>query len=71
MFDLYVESNARCAHKTIAELNLDKEVLISSIVRGGKIIFPKGSTVIEPEDILYVLAHSASIGEIADRLNGV
>ena len=71
MFDLYVESNARCAHKTIAELNLDKEVLISSIVRGGKIIFPKGSTVIEPEDILYVLAHSARIGEIADRLNGV
>ena len=71
MFDIYVESNAACVRKTIAELNLDKEVLISSIVRGGKIIFPKGSTVIEPEDILYVLAHSTRIEEIADKINSV
>ena len=70
MFDIYIEENAPCIGKTIAELNLDKETLISSIVRDGKIIFPKGGTLIEPKDILFVLAHTERINRIAAAICG-
>jgi len=70
MFDVFVEDHAVCIGKKIIDLNLDKDTLISSIVRDGKIIFPKGNTVIEQNDILYVLAHSERIAGITAGLNG-
>lgn len=69
IFDVYIEDYAASIGKKILELNLDKDTLISSIVRDGKIIFPKGDTVIQKHDILYVLAHSAKIKSITAQLN--
>ena len=69
IFDVYIEDYASSIGKKILELNLDKDTLISSIVRDGKIIFPKGDTVIQKHDILYVLAHSAKIKSITAQLN--
>ena len=69
IFDVYIEDYAASIGKKILELNLDKDTLISSIVRDGKIIFPKGDTIIEKHDILYVLAHSAKIKSITAQLN--
>ena len=70
MFDIFIEDHAVCIGQKIIDLNLDKDILISSIVRDGKIIFPKGDTVIERNDILYVLAHSAKVGVLTAQLNG-
>ncbi|WP_232502045.1 TrkA C-terminal domain-containing protein [Treponema vincentii] len=69
IFDIYIEDHSGSIGQKISALHLDKDTLISSIVRGGKIIFPKGDTVIQKDDILYVLAHSAKIKEITDKLN--
>lgn len=69
IFDIYIEDYAACIGHKIIDLHLDKDILISSIVRDGKIIFPKGDTVIEKNDILYVLAHTAKIQSITERLN--
>ena len=69
IFDIYIEDHSDCIGQKISGLNLDKDTLISSIVRDGKIIFPKGDTVIQKNDILYVLAHSAKIKEITKKLN--
>ena len=69
IFDIYIEDHSSSIGKKISSLHLDKDTLISSIVREGKIIFPKGDTVIQKSDILYVLAHSAKIKEITAKLN--
>ena len=69
IFDIYIENHSGSIGQKISDLHLDKDTLISSIVRDGKIIFPKGDTVIQKNDILYVLAHSARVKEITETLN--
>jgi len=69
MFELHVESKSTCINKTLSDINLGKEVLISSIVREDQIILPKGNTTIKENDILYILAPSAQIMEISNRIN--
>ena len=69
IFDIYIENHSGSIGQKISDLHLDKDTLISSIVRDGKIIFPKGDTVIQKNDILYVLAHSARVKEITEKLN--
>ncbi|NLB64639.1 MAG: potassium/proton antiporter [Fibrobacter sp.] len=69
MFEIHVEPNAASCGKVISELSLDKEILISSIVREGHIVMPKGNTMIQADDILYILAHTEKISEISDLIN--
>lgn len=69
IFDVYIEDHSCSIGQKISALHLDKDTLISSIVRNGKIIFPKGDTVIQKNDILYVLTHSAKIQELTEKLN--
>ncbi len=68
LFEIYVKPQAPCLNLSLSELNLGKEVLISSIVREGQIILPKGNTKIFENDILYVLAHSSQIHEISSKM---
>ncbi|MCD1655074.1 potassium/proton antiporter [Treponema zuelzerae] len=71
MAEVRVDENSPCIDRPISEMNLDKDLLISSIVRDGQIVLPKGSTVVKANDILYVLAPSAKVNELAVKLNGV
>ncbi len=71
MFEVHVEPNACCLNRPISELNLGKEVLISSIIRNGTLILPKGNTVIHKDDILFILAHSSRIEGIIGQFNGM
>jgi len=50
--------------------DLDKDVLISSIVRDGKIILPKGQTKLDAHDTLFILAQSSKIDSIIKQING-
>ncbi len=69
MVEIHIEESSPCVGTSIAELQLDKEVLISSIVRDGKIILPKGSTVLCGKDILFILVHASKIGELNGKIN--
>ncbi len=69
MFEVIVEETSRNIDIPIKELNLDKEVLISSIVRNGQIILPKGSTRLQGNDILYILSHSSKIDKTIEFIN--
>lgn len=69
MFEIFVEDGSCCVNMTLSELNLGKGVLVSSIVRDGKIVMPKGSTKIKENDILYILAHSSEINNISSKIN--
>ncbi|CAM3108327.1 potassium/proton antiporter [Paenibacillus sediminis] len=44
------------AGKEIQQLNLPDDVLFTAIIRGEQIVTPRGNTVIEPGDTIYILA---------------
>lgn len=69
MVEIHVEENSPWIDVAIANLKLEKDVLISSIVRDGQLVLPKGTTVIKGNDILYVLAHSSKINDINAQIN--
>lgn len=71
MFELHIDVESLCVDSTLAELNLGNNVLVSSIVREGQLLLPKGRTAVKGGDILYVLAPSDQISEISARLNSV
>jgi cell volume regulation protein A len=70
MFELHVGERSPCAGRTISQLGLGADVLISSIVRDGKLIPPKGNTAIIEHDILFVLARPDQISDIEMGING-
>ncbi len=70
MYEITVEENSKSINVPISELNLDKDVLISSIVRDGKIILPKGQTKLDAHDTLFILAQSSKIDSIIKQING-
>ncbi|GAB1432496.1 potassium/proton antiporter [Spirochaetota bacterium] len=69
MFEVLVEENTVFQDMPLSKMDLGKEILISSIVRNGKIIMPKGDTSIEANDILYVLAKSSQIELVNEKIN--
>jgi len=70
MYEITVEENSKSINVPISELTLDKDVLISSIVRDGKIILPKGQTKLDAHDTLFILAQSSKIDSIIKQING-
>lgn len=55
MIEIVVEENTKISGKQIKEIDLPKKSLISAIIRGDKLVFPKGETILMANDILYVL----------------
>jgi potassium/hydrogen antiporter len=69
MFELRILPDTQADGRSIRNLGLPSEVLISSVVRDEKIIMPKGSTVVVADDLLFVLAPSAKIEDVSRILN--
>lgn len=69
LFEIPLEPSAGAVGKRIIDLNLPAEIVISTIIRQGAIVPPKGGTVLLPEDILYVLTPSAQYGSLLELLN--
>jgi cell volume regulation protein A len=44
------------AGKAIQDIQLPEDILFTAIIRNEQIIAPRGTTVIEPGDTLYVLS---------------
>jgi len=55
MIEIMVEEQAEVAGKKIKDISLPEKSLISAIVREDHLVFPKGGTVVQANDILYVL----------------
>lgn len=69
MIEITVEEKSGSIDKPISELGLSKEVLISSIVRDGRIVLPKGGTRLREGDILFVLLHASHIEGVTGIIN--
>ncbi len=55
MVETQIEPGMPLAGKTLREANLPKNTLVVSIRRNGEFIFPRGSAVVEPDDMVTFL----------------
>ena len=62
-----VEPASPAARHPIRELPLPTDALITLVVRGQEVIAPRGSTVLEPDDLVYVL-HGTGSGTTVSAL---
>ena len=69
MLEIHLVNDAKVLGSKISDLNLDKNILITSIVRDGRIVAPKGHTVLESGDILFILAPTRLFSEIDEMFN--
>ena len=68
MTEIEITEFSPAAGKRIAELSLPPDTLIMLIRRNQSFIVPKGSTVIEPDDCLLILAEPDAIRKITADL---
>lgn len=68
LYDFYIADNSTVAGKSVVEIGLPKDCLIVLINRNEQYVVPKGATIIEPGDILLILANKKIINEIREQL---
>lgn len=66
IIELDIDDNCPAIGKRIMDLPLPKNTLINVIIRNNQVITPKGKTLIEAGDILFVLCNDEAIPEVKD-----
>ena len=69
MFEIHISEDSVSINRKISELPLGQNILISSIIRDGRIILPKGNVHIKANDILFILVPADDIDRINLLLN--
>ncbi|HPA87704.1 MAG TPA: potassium/proton antiporter [Bacteroidales bacterium] len=57
--EIVIDETSKAAGKRVLDLGFPRAALIALIKRKGRFVTPNGSTVIEPDDILVILAENA------------
>lgn len=65
-----VDEGSPAVGRTVAELGLPDKCVISAISRGDSLEAPRGHTVIQPDDFLFVLTPSELQAELRESLGG-
>ena len=55
MVEIQIKEGRKVTGKSIRDLDLPENTLVTAVIRGEKLITPRGNTTIQAEDILYVL----------------
>lgn len=53
------------AGKAIRDIMLPAESVIAAVIRGGKLLIPRGSLLLQPEDEVLAVVHSAELAQMA------
>lgn len=69
LVDFIIPYNSAAAGKTLAELNLPSESLITVICRDEEYIVPNGSTALEEGDTILALVNDENLNEVKKILN--
>ena len=56
---------SEAAGKAIQDISIPAECLIAAVIRGGKLLIPRGSLVLQPEDEVLAVVHSAEMAKLA------
>lgn len=70
LLELRVEPGARGDGAELRSLDLPSGVLVSAVMRGDRVVAPRGHTRLESGDLLYVLAPTIEGSSIAVAVNG-
>jgi trk system potassium uptake protein TrkA len=65
-----VEEGAPVAGKTLAELNIPDNVVVSAVLRDGALLLPKGDTVLQPDDEVIALANRENEEAFREMMTG-
>jgi len=63
---LHIHAGMKIIGKELQELNLPEEVLVTAVIRGEQIVTPRGNTVIQEGDTLYILGPKAQREKIKE-----
>jgi potassium/hydrogen antiporter len=67
VFDVYLDAQRRAVGRRLAELAIPEDVVVAGVLRGGKLLTPRGSTVFQAGDHVYLISGDAdSVGIPAD-----
>lgn len=65
-----IDSESAWKDKSIDQLNIPKECLILSIIRSGKVIFPRGSVVIKEGDKVLIITNTDKKNDVEKSIIG-
>ena len=65
-----VEEGAPVAGKSLAELDIPENVVVSAVMRDGSLILPKGDTVLQPDDEVIALANRENEEAFREMMTG-
>lgn len=63
-----VEPESKAIQIPLKDLNIKKDILIATIVRNERVIYPSGIDVIKPNDKVMVIAYTGTVDELDDIL---
>lgn len=69
LIELELHDCSRVIDKTLREVDLPEGILIALIGRGGQYIIPRGETVLEKGDTIFVLAPKGNIEELRGHVS--
>jgi trk system potassium uptake protein TrkA len=59
---------ARAAGKAIGELPLPSECNLTAVIRGGQLLIPRATVVLQPHDEVLALVHASQVAQLAALL---
>lgn len=61
LLELYIKKDSPVVNKSLIEINFPKPNLIVAILRDEKMIIPRGSDVLKPGDLIFVIAETKNM----------
>ncbi|HEX3022891.1 MAG TPA: TrkA family potassium uptake protein [Lachnospiraceae bacterium] len=68
LVELTMRNNVDWCNRMIKELELPKECVLVSILRGEKVIYPRGDSLIIENDMVLVITNSTALSELTEEL---
>ncbi|NYT00349.1 MAG: TrkA family potassium uptake protein [Methanocellales archaeon] len=70
LVELHVPEESPAINRTIKDLSLPDECILTAIIRHGHLIFPRGRTVIEVGDLIVALTTAEHVDELKKMILG-
>ncbi|WP_202077384.1 potassium/proton antiporter [Caldalkalibacillus salinus] len=64
MVEFFIDEQAKVVGQTLQDIPLPKDVLISAVIRDNQLITPNGDTILQGNDILFILIPKRKIEEV-------
>jgi len=64
-----VDPTSMAAGKALRDLDLPAECVLAAVIRKGRLIIPRGDTVLQPADEVLAVVHASQLGQFAALLS--